>query len=167
MSEYDILERIHKGLEVVGIALLVVIGLAVTLRIVTRQVDFLPELLWTGEISRYALVLMTVVGVPYAMWTDDHISIRPLIETVSDRYRVGLFMVTNILIVLFCFLLALSSYVVAGRTLGNPLPTIRWLNYGYVNIIMSIAFLLTVIFTISNTVSLWRQSRDNREGNSI
>ena len=159
LSQDGILEKVHKGLEVVGIGLLLAVGLSVTLRIIARQVDFLPDLLWTGEISRYALVLMTIIGVPYAMWTNDHISIRPLMETLAERYQTVLFIMTNVLIVLFCLFLALSSYVVAGRTLSNPLPTVRWLNYGYVNITMTLMFLLTAVFTLDNTVKLWRQFR--------
>ncbi|EMA54767.1 TRAP transporter small permease [Halococcus salifodinae] len=146
-------------LEIVGVALVAVIGVTVTLRVASRPLDFLPDLLWTGEIARYSLVLLTIVGIPYAMRTNDHISIRPLLKSFSGNYQTVLFMVTNVLITVFCLFIAYSSFVVSRRTLGNPLPTVRWLNYGYVNLVMVVMFLLTAVYTTNDTRGLWREYR--------
>lgn len=159
LISYNILGKIHKTLEVLGVALLAIIGVSVTLRIASRPVDFLPNLLWTGEISQYCLVILTIIGIPYAMRTNDHISIRPLLKSLSGNYQTGLFMLTNVLVIAFCLLAALSSYIVSGRTLGNPLPTVRWLNYGYVNIIMVMMFLLTTVYVAADTRQLWTEYR--------
>src|SRR5699024_10881026 len=97
--------------------------------------------------------------------TDDHISIRPLLKSLSGNYQKVLFMVTNVLVAAFCLLIAYSSFVVSKRTLGTPLPTVRWLNYGYVNISMVVMFLLTAVYTINGTQDLWREYRtSNQEG---
>ncbi|MFC5973573.1 TRAP transporter small permease [Halomarina salina] len=159
MTSYNILGKVHTALEIIGVLLVGVIGVTVTLRIASRPLEFLPDLLWTGEIARYCLVILTIVGIPYAMRTNDHISIRPLLKSLSGNYQSVLFMVTNVLVLAFCLFIAYSSYVVAGRTLGNPLPTVRWLNYGYVNIIMAVMFLLTAAYTAADTRDLWREYR--------
>ena len=156
-----VLDGVHKGLEVVGVTLLVVIGVITTARIVVRTSPVFPNLIWTGEIARYALVVMTVVGIPYAMRTEDHISIRPLLDGLEDRTRDSLFLVANVLVVGFSVFLAYASSQVARRTLGNPLPTVRWLNYGYVNILITIMFALTAIYALEQVVSQWRTLTGN------
>lgn len=161
MRTTAILDTVHRALEMIGVALLVFIGVIVALRIVVRTSTALPSLIWTGEIARYALVILTVVGIPYAMRTDDHISIRPILDSLGERNRGILILTTNLLMVGFSFVLAYASYRMAYRTLGNPLPTVRWLNYGYVNILISIVFVLTAIYTLEQTVSVWRTLRSH------
>jgi len=160
-SGVTVLDRAHKALEVVGVAVLVFTGIILTVRIVARTSPVFPDLIWTGEIARYALVVMTVVGIPYAMRTDDHISIRPLLEGLEDRTRDALLLVANVLVVGFSVFLAYASAQVSQRTLGNPLPTVRWLNYGYVNILITIMFALTAIYALEQVVSQWRMLTGN------
>lgn len=151
-----VLDTVHRLLEVVGVALLVLIGVITAMRIVVRTSPIFPTLIWTGEIARYALVIMTVLGIPYAMRTDDHISIRPILESLGNRYESVLIVITNLLVIGFSLVLSYASFQMAQRTLGNPLPTVRWLNYGYVNILITVMFVLTAIYALEQTVSVWR-----------
>lgn len=164
-----VLDRVHKSLEVVGVGLLVFIGVVISARVVARTSPVFPDLIWSGEIARYALVITTIVGIPYAMRTEDHISIRPLLEGLEERIRNVLFLIANVLVVGFSFLLAYASAQVAQRTLGNPLPTVRWLNYGYVNILITIMFVLTAIYALEQVASEWRTLTGNAptDGESV
>ncbi|WP_135827628.1 TRAP transporter small permease [Halorussus halobius] len=168
-SDGTVLDGVHKGLEVVGVALLVLIGVITSARVVARTSPAFPNLIWSGEIARYALVIMTIIGIPYAMRTEDHISIRPLLEGLEERTRTVLFLTANVLVVGFSFLLAYASARVAERTLGNPLPTVRWLNYGYVNILITIMFVLTAIYALEQVASEWRTLTGNAttDGESV
>lgn len=153
----DPLEAIEKLCEYTGMALLCLMGVSAVLQIVVRFVTgelFGLSFTWTGELTRYSLVLMTAIGVPYAMLTDAHISLRPLVEKLPDRWATGMLALTNTFVAGLCFVVAYSSYVVAQRTLSQSLPSIGWLKEGYAHVLLGLAFVVTAVIALQKTYVL-------------
>lgn len=150
-------DAIEKLCEYLGMALLCLMGVSAVLQIVVRFVAGEPfglSFTWTGELTRYSLVLMTAFGVPYAMLTDAHISLRPLVEKLPDRYAAGVIALTNVLVVSLCLIVAYSTYVVSQRTLSQPLPSIGWLKEGYAHVVMGLAFLVAAAIALHQAYAL-------------
>lgn len=151
------LDVVEKSCEYLGMGFLCLMGVLAVLQIVMRFVTAQTigfSLTWTGELTRYLLVLMTAVGVPYAMRTDGHISIRPLVEKLPDPVSTRVLAFTNVLVVALCVIVAYSAYVVAQRTISEPLPSIGWLKAGYAHWLLGLMFVLTAIVALEQTYEL-------------
>lgn len=145
-SGLDVSQRVLGGF---GSLCLVLMGAVATLQIATRPLP--PEMIpfstgWTTELIRYLMVFMTAAGVPYAMYNGSHISIRPLIERLSESWFRRLLVLSNLLIVLMSGLLVLSGVTVAERTIDQSLRTLTWLKIGYGHLFLAAMFAVTIVY---------------------
>jgi len=144
--------------EYFGVVLLTMLTLLAAMQIFVRffgaQVDF--NAVWTAELARYCLVIMTFVGVPYAMRTNENISIRPLLKQAPVAVQKPLLTLSNIIIVVFSVLIVFSVNETARRTLSVGLPTVEWITVGYAQVILAIAFALAALFAVEETIELFR-----------
>lgn len=161
------LNVVEKGCEYLGMGFLCLMGVLAVLQILMRfgtaqTIGF--SVTWTGELTRYLLVLMTTVGVPYAMRTDAHISLRPLVEMLPDAISQPVLAVTNLLVVSLCLMVAYSAYVVSQSTLSQSLATLDWVKIGYAHVLIGLMFLLAAVIALEKTYEIvWNDPRGGSE----
>ena len=148
-------DRVEGLLGGLGRLILAVMGTIVALQILFRFVPIPFTAVWTTEIARYLLVIMTLTGVPYAMRRGNHISIRPLLRMLSSSRQQYLLVVSDILVIVMCAIVIRSGISILDRTLLQSLPTVGWLNVGYVMVYLIGMFALCILFIVENTASVW------------
>lgn len=146
-------ELVSKVLEIVGVLLLgVILGLTL-LQVVIREIPY--SIVWTEELSRFTLVILTFVGMPYAMKQQEDISLRQIIEKVPFKYWKPLFIFSNIMVIILCVALIMSVYSIAPRTITQRLVTFRFFAQGHAHIVLGIGSFLTILYAIEQTYELW------------
>lgn len=144
-----VLDVSQRLLGVFGSLTLFLMGVIATLQIGTRPLppEFVPfSTGWTTELIRYLMVFMTAAGVPYAMYEGSHISIRPLIQRLSDAWFRRLVAVSNVLVIVMSALLVVSGVTVAERTIDQSLRTLTWLKIGYGHLFLAAMFAVTIVY---------------------
>lgn len=149
------MEWIEILLGSLGRLTLTVMGGIVALQILVRALPIDYGAVWTTEIARYLLVMMTLTGIPYAMRRGNHISIRPLLRMLSDSVQRYLITVSNLLVIVMCAIGIWSAVSVLDRTLVQSLPTVDWLKVGYLMIYLAIAFGLCIVVVVEKIMSVW------------
>lgn len=158
VSVGTVLSSIEKILGIIGKLVLAVMGIVVSLQILFRVAPINYQGVWTTEIARALLVIMTLTGVPYAMRRGNHISIRPLLRMLSGTTRRVLLVFSNALAVVMCSIVVVSGYSVLDQTLVQSLPTVEWVKIGYLTYYLIGAFALCLVFVVEKMI------RNAREG---
>ncbi|MDS0223567.1 TRAP transporter small permease subunit [Haloarcula sp. S1AR25-5A] len=150
-----LMERLESVLGTLGQLVLGAMGVVVAFQIVMRVFPTDYGAVWTTEIARYLLVIMTLTGIPYAMRRGSHISIRPLLRMLSDSLQKYLTTFSNLLVIVMCAIGVWSAVSVIERTLVQSLPTVDWLRVGYLMIYLAIMFALCIVVIVEKMVSMW------------
>lgn len=146
----DILDKTSLYIEYVGVLLMWLVGIIVFIQITVR---FLPVGgTWMPLLSQILFVIMVLVGIPYAIRNEEHISIRSLFRFLPERIKNILIIISNIFVGIFCIIMVVSGYVVGLRRWESSVPTLGWIKWGYIDIIISIVFILSIIFLLEMTV---------------
>lgn len=153
-----IFDGVQDLCEYAMIGLFAIMTVLATAQILIRFIlsDFGVTAVWTEQLSRYLLVILTFIGAPYAMRTNDNISIRPLLERAPKGLQKGLITLSNALIVVFSLFVIWSVIEVLPRTINVPLSNFRSLTVGYAHIVLAVAFLFVLLYAIEETVELWQ-----------
>ncbi len=145
-------------LELVGVLLLsVILGLTL-LQVVIRELPY--SVVWTEELARFTLIILTFVGMPYAMKQQEDISLRQIIEKLPFKYWKPFFIISNILVVVLCVVLILSVYSIAPRTINQRLVTFRLFAQGHAHIVLGLGSFLTILYAIEHTYDLWNADEE-------
>lgn len=164
MSDNIIPASVERGFDIIQdtceyvmVVLLVLMTVLASLQILIRFIlsDFGVSAVWTEQLSRYLLVLLTFIGAPYAMRTNDNISIRPLLERAPPIAQRVLVSVSNVLVVVFAIFVILSVTEVLPRSINVPLSNFRSLTVGYAHIVLAAAFVMVLLYAVEETIDLW------------
>lgn len=150
-----IMERLEATLGGLGQLVLALMGAIVAFQIIVRILPIGYGAVWTTEIARYLLVVMTLTGIPYAMRRGSHISIRPLLRMLSDSLQRYFITLANLLVVVMCAIGIWSAVSVLGRTMIQSLPTVGWLKVGYVMLYLAVAFALCIAVIFEKLAAIW------------
>lgn len=159
VSFKPLMERLEALLGSLGQLVLALMGVIVAFQIIMRPLPIDYGAVWTTEIARYLLVVMTLTGIPYAMRRGSHISIRPLLRMLSDSLQQYFLTLANLLVVVMCAIGIWSAVTVVDRTLVQSLPTVGWLSVGYLMIYLAVAFALCIVVIFEKMVSMWSEGR--------
>lgn len=108
--------------------LLLVMSVIAFLQVITRYC-FFYSLVWSEEITRYCMILMTFMGAAYAVAKQDHISID-LLSDFFKKHQIPIALILNLMVFLFLLVcvaygsaLTLSTWEADQRTpaIGFPL----------------------------------------------
>ncbi|KAA9396332.1 TRAP transporter small permease [Haloarcula sp. CBA1130] len=150
-----LMQRLENALGSLGQLVLGAMGVVVAFQIIMRVLPTDYGAVWTTEIARYLLVIMTLTGIPYAMRRGSHISIRPLLRMLTDSLQKYLTTFSNLLVIAMCGIGIWSAVSVIEQTLVQSLPTVGWLRVGYLMIYLAIAFALCIVFIVEKMVTMW------------
>lgn len=114
---------------------------------------------WTEEFMRYALIWLTMLGVPYAYGKNQHIAIEFLVDTFSERGR----KINAIFIETLILLLSVSVFIVGGimvtlNAAGQVSAALQMpMQFYYMGV--PVAGCLMVFYTVPRLISLVRQEK--------
>ena len=114
---------------------------------------------WTEEFMRYALIWLTMLGVPYAYGKNQHIAIEFLVDTFSERGR----KINAIFIEALILLLSVSVFIVGGimvtlNAAGQVSAALQMpMQFYYMGV--PVAGCLMVFYTVPRLISLVRQEK--------
>lgn len=114
---------------------------------------------WTEEFMRYALIWLTMLGVPYAYGKNQHIAIEFLVDTFSERGK----KINAIFIEALILLLSVSVFIVGGimvtlNAAGQVSAALQMpMQFYYMGV--PVAGCLMVFYTVPRLISLVRQEK--------
>ena len=114
---------------------------------------------WTEEFMRYALIWLTMLGVPYAYGKNQHIAIEFLVDTFSEKGR----KINAIFIEALVLLLSVSVFIVGGimvtlNAAGQVSAALTMpMQFYYMGV--PVAGCLMVFYTVPRLISLVRQEK--------
>lgn len=114
---------------------------------------------WTEEFMRYALIWLTMLGVPYAYGKNQHIAIEFLVDTFSEKGR----KINAVFIEALILLLSVSVFIVGGimvtlNAAGQVSAALQMpMQFYYMGV--PVAGCLMVFYTVPRLISLVRQEK--------
>jgi len=114
---------------------------------------------WTEEFMRYALIWLTMLGVPYVYGKNQHIAIEFLVDTFSEKGR----KINAIFIEVLILLLSVSVFIVGGimvtlNAAGQVSAALQMpMQFYYMGV--PVAGCLMVFYTVPRLISLVRQEK--------
>jgi TRAP-type C4-dicarboxylate transport system permease small subunit len=117
-------DRLHRGLEAVTVALLVVYFVLVVLQVFFRYV-LNRSLFWSEEVVRFALVWSVMLGSAVVAYRGEHIRIDALDAVLPPRARLVVSRVAGFLTFAFCVILAGTGIQFTARTLTQRSPVLE------------------------------------------
>ncbi len=116
---------INKILEWILAALVLVMVLGCLWQVITRFILNNPSQ-WTEEFLRYALIWLTMLGVPYAYGKEQHLSIGLLTNTFSKKGSLAdKIFIEIIVLILSVFILVAGGCMVVANAAGQISPALH------------------------------------------
>jgi TRAP-type C4-dicarboxylate transport system permease small subunit len=146
-----------RVLEKFLVILMMILTLNVLWGVITRYI-FNLQASWTEELARYLMIWIALLGAAYATSKKLHLSIPLIFNYINDENKRILETFISGLILFF----ALSVMIVGGiqlmlltNLLGQLSPALRWPMWMVYSII-PLSGVLVIVFTIKNTIDLWK-----------
>ncbi len=151
-------KKVNRIIEIIMVVLIVCMVGANFWQIFTRFVlNHAAD--WTEEFMRYALIWLTMLGVPYAYGKNQHIAIEFLVDTFSEKGR----KINAIFIEALILLLSVSVFIVGGimvtlNAAGQVSAALQMpMQFYYMGV--PTAGCLMVFYTVPRLISLVRQEK--------
>jgi TRAP-type C4-dicarboxylate transport system permease small subunit len=110
------------------------------------------------------LVVFTFVALPALVRRDEDISFRPLLKQFSYKKKRVLYLISDILLILFFIFIAISASQAAETGLARGLSSVPWLRFGYVYLFMGFMMALTILPVIEEILEYWYGMDISKEG---
>ena len=114
-------KSVGKLLEMLCVLILAVMSCLVFLNVVLRY-GFNSSISTTEEVSRYMFVWLTFLGAVLAFSENQHVNVTILTERLSHIKRKILYVFTDILMLLCCYLIVSGSWAQYVLNKANPAP---------------------------------------------
>ncbi len=134
------LKVIDKSTEVLVVIFMLIISVSVITQVFFRYVLASP-LGWTEEISRYALVWLTFIGMYVVFRRSKHMMITALYNRVSERIQLVLFLIGYLLMIIFFSYLAVYGFRYSLRMMPYY-PDILPIPIGYIYLAVPVGSVL-------------------------
>ncbi len=97
------------GIETFLAVMMTIMIIAVCLQVFFRYV-LLKPLSWSEELARYCFVWLSFIGASMALGQKLHFGIDYLVNKFPSRFRAGLSIATNLLVLIFCLVMVIHGY---------------------------------------------------------
>lgn len=103
---------------------------------------------WTEEFLRYALIWLTMLGVPYAYSRNQHIAIEFVVDTFSKKgKRINQLFIETLILVLSVTVLIIGGCMVTANAVGQTSPALNMpMQFYYAGV--PVCGILMVIYTL-------------------
>ena len=129
-------------LENVCAVLMCILTLSVVFQILARMVFHIPAT-WTVEVGRAAFLSIIFLGMPILIYNDGQMVIN-MVKELFKKNRKGWLVFTileDIAAYFFIFTMIYGSYNRMLSEWNSKIPTVEWLTYGYLYLVMLIGTL--------------------------
>ena len=150
---------LNKVIEVVMVVLIVAMVCGNFWQIFTRFV-LNNAASWTEEFLRYALIWLSMLGVPYAYSKNKHIAIEFVADTYSPKAKiVNQILIEVLVLFIAAFVMIGGGIMVTGNALGQTSPALGMpMQFYYLGV--PVCGILLIIYTIPRLVGLIREYRN-------
>ena len=114
---------------------------------------------WTEEFMRYALIWLTMLGVPYAYGKNQHIAIEFIVDTFSERgKKINAIFVESLILVLSVSVFIIGGIMVTLNAKGQLSAALQMpMEFYYMGV--PVAGFLMVFYTVPRLLELVRQGK--------
>jgi TRAP-type C4-dicarboxylate transport system permease small subunit len=150
---------LNKVIEVVMVVLIVAMVCGNFWQIFTRFV-LNNAASWTEEFLRYALIWLTMLGVPYAYSKNKHIAIEFVADTYSPKAKiVNQILIEVLVLFIAAFVMIGGGIMVTGNALGQTSPALGMpMQFYYLGV--PVCGILLIIYTIPRLIGQIREYRN-------
>ena len=144
-------KKIVKIVEFVNSIFIVILAFSVFFQILARLVFHIPAT-WSVEVGRAAFIAVVFLGTPLCLLDDSLMSIEFLKESI-DKTKAAKFVdiICDIFIYFFEITLAYGCYNRTISEWGVEIPTVEFMTYGYIYLVMFIGSLLMLYCSVVRT----------------
>lgn len=122
-----------------------------SIQIVNRYLDIPFSVYWAGEVTRTAMVFLTLMLVPYLFAHQLDISFLPVLKQLFGSRLEAVLLGRNVVLVVFAALMVWSSYLSYLQSRNVTLPTVRWFFVRWVYLFMGLAFAALLLYVLVDT----------------
>ena len=154
---YRLNRRLEQGLEFIGTSLLGIFIVLVIYQIISRNIDFIPVILWTEEVSRFSFMWMIMMGATIGLLHSDHFLIDVFENNPKARRAAAVVREILILITLLVFLTYGWQFGLTGArriSMAAKLPMV-WIYMSFF-----VMGLFGVIFTLQRVLMMLQRGVD-------
>ena len=120
---------------------------------------------WTEEFLRYALIWLTMLGVPYAYGKNQHVAIEFIANTFGERGKVADQILIEVIVLLISiFVMVIGGSMVTANAVGQTSPALGVpMQYYYAGV--PLCGVLTAIYTLPRLIEqIGLLKNGNKEG---
>lgn len=159
IKEGEMTKKVNRIIETIMAVLIVCMVAANFWQIFTRFVlNHAAD--WTEEFMRYALIWLTMLGVPYAYGKNQHIAIEFLVDTFSERgKKVNAVFIETVILLLSVSVFTAGGIMVTMNAKGQVSAALQMpMEFYYMGV--PVAGFLMVFYTVPRLISLVKQAED-------
>lgn len=150
---------LNKVLETILAVLVAVMVLGCIWQVATRFILNNPSK-YTEEFLRYALIWLTMLGVPYAYGQERHLSINIITKTFTEKGSLRLKLFIEVLItVISVFVMIAGGWLVTANSAGQISPAMQIPMQIYY-ICVPLSGILMVIYSLSRFTGFLKQLKE-------
>lgn len=150
---------LNKVLETILAVLVAVMVLGCIWQVATRFILNNPSK-YTEEFLRYALIWLTMLGVPYAYGQERHLSINIITRTFTEKGSLRLKLFIEVLItVISVFVMIAGGWLVTANSAGQISPAMQIPMQLYY-ICVPLSGILMVIYSLSRFTGFLKQLKE-------
>ncbi|WP_242945227.1 TRAP transporter small permease [Oribacterium sp. C9] len=117
---------------------------------------------WTEEFMRYALIWLTMLGVPYAYGKNQHIAIEFVVDSFSERgKKINAIFIETVILLLSVFVFVAGGIMVTMNARGQVSAALQMpMEFYYLGV--PVAGCLMVFYTVPRLMELIKQTKDDK-----
>ena len=155
------LERTGKAavlvLEVATGAAVLAIALILVVQVFSRYLFQFP-LSWPEEVAGFIFVWLIFLGAPLAHWSGSLIGIHVFVDAVPERFRNAIFVVTNVIVILFMIFLIVKGIEAIGLS-WNKRTTVLQFSYAWIYVPLPIGAAALAVGYALKTIKRLKEPR--------
>jgi len=151
---------LYKTMRFLIIVLMISITTLILLQILFRFIGI--QSMWTTELVRFLFVFLVFFGSSLAISTQEHIIIRSLIDRFSEKIQALLYIVVQLMILIFLYLFLKGNVSLVNSTKGASLTSISWFKMSYVYIGIIVATIIMTVYIVIEIINKVSEVIHNR-----
>ena len=154
-------------LMLLGVAKLSIVAISILMIVVTlAQVVFryviAAPLPWSEELARYCFVWIVFLGGAVGLSRGIHLGVDLFVNLLPERFRVGMEILSNVLIACFAASVVLASYPVINMNMLQRSPALG-VQMSWIYIAIPISMGLIFLICLERTIAILRGRRGQEE----
>ena len=160
------IDWLYRGLQVLLTLLIAILIVPVTMQIVARYTDMIPNYIWTDEIARFCLIWIIMLGASVAVRDGTHfdVDVLPHPKTAAGLAMSRIVVHTAIFLVALIFLAFGWRFAMFGYDQSSELTGINMIT---IHIAWPFAGFTWVVFTLEkfyDDLQLMKQGKESAHG---